>query len=313
MKYGPKPELRRDAKANSLKWLIQEYKSSAAFRGLAPSTRKVRAGILDELSAKYGDYPYADLNHRAVLKIRDQKANAPEAANAVIKAIRQIYKFALEYRYERIKADPTRDVDYLRSKNPDGFHAWTEDEVRQYERVHPVGTKARLAFALMMYAGCARRSDAIALGRQHLTKDGRLQYRQHKGRTKKPVHIDLKVVSELKEIVDATPTGDLTFLVTAFGRPFTSNGFGNWFKKRCKEAGLPHCSAHGLRKAAAARLAELGCSDLEIMASGGWQTLKEVQRYTKGARKRVLSDNAMDRVQADIDGTKVSNFSRDAS
>ncbi len=76
---------------------------------------------------------------------------------------------------------------------------------------------------------------------------------------------------------------------------------------------MPHCSAHGVRKAAAARLAELGCSDHEIMAIGGWQTLKEVQRYTKGARKRVLSDSAVDKVQADIDGTKVSNLPHDGS
>ena len=76
---------------------------------------------------------------------------------------------------------------------------------------------------------------------------------------------------------------------------------------------MPHCSAHGVRKAAAARLAELGCSDHEIMAIGGWQTLKEVQRYTKGARKRVLSDSAVDKVQADIDGTKVSNLSSDGT
>lgn len=165
----------------------------------------------------------------------------------------------------------------------------------------------------MLYAGCARRSDVIALGKQHLTKDGRLQYKQFKGRNKRPVHIDLKVITELQQIINASPCGELTFLVTEFGKPFTSNGFGNWFKKRCKEAGLPHCSAHGVRKAAAARLAELGCSDHEIMAIGGWQTLKEVQRYTKGARKRILSDNAMDKVQADINGTKVSNLSRDGN
>jgi integrase len=157
----------------------------------------------------------------------------------------------------------------------------------------------------------ARRSDVIALGKQHLTRDGRLQYKQFKGRNKRPVHIDIPVIPELQRIVDASPCGELTFLVTEFRKPFTSNGFGNWFKKRCREAELPHCSAHGVRKAAAAKLAELGCSDHQIMAIGGWQTLKEVQRYTKGARKRVLSDNAMDRVQADIDGTEVSNLSSD--
>ena len=30
-----------------------------------------------------------------------------------------------------------------------------------------------------------------------------------------------------------------TFLMTAFGRPFTVAGFGNWFRKCCNEAGLP--------------------------------------------------------------------------
>jgi len=37
-----------------------------------------------------------------------------------------------------------------------------------------------------------------------------------------------------------------------------------------------------LRKAAAARLAELGCSEFEIMVITGHQTSKEVTRYTKG-------------------------------
>jgi integrase len=134
-----------------------------------------------------------------------------------------------------------------------------------------------------------------------------LVYRQFKGRNNRPVQIDIPVIEELRRIIEASPCGEMSFLVTEFGKPFSSNGFGNWFKKKCSEAGLPHCSAHGVRKAAAARLAELGCSDLEIMAIGGWQTLKEVQRYTKGARKRVLAERAMRRVQTDISGTKVSN------
>lgn len=44
--------------------------------------------------------------------------------------------------------------------------------------------------------------------------------------------------------------------VTTHGKPFTAAGFGNWFRDRCNEAELTHCSAHGVRKAAAARAAE---------------------------------------------------------
>jgi len=58
----------------------------------------------------------------------------------------------------------------------------------------------------------------------------------------------------------------LAFLVNDFGRPFTAAGFGNRFRQWCNEAGVKRCSAHGLRKAAAARLAELGATEHEIMA-----------------------------------------------
>jgi integrase len=86
------------------------------------------------------------------------------------------------------------------------------------------------------------------------------------------------------KILDESPTGKATFLTTEFGRPFSANGFGNWFRKKCDEAGLPHCTAHGLRKAAAARLAELGAPENEIMAITGHRTSKEMIRYTRGAR-----------------------------
>ena len=46
----------------------------------------------------------------------------------------------------------------------DGFHTWTPDEVKQFEAHHKIGTKARLALALMLYLG-VRRGDAVTLGR----------------------------------------------------------------------------------------------------------------------------------------------------
>src|SRR5262249_29621193 len=81
-------------------------------------------------------------------------------------------------------------------------------------------------------------------------------------------HAHLANTSDLQRIIEATPSGALAFLVTEFGRPFTANGFGNRFRKWCDEVGLP-CSAHGLRKTAATRLAEAGASELEIRAITG--------------------------------------------
>ena len=86
----------------------------------------------------------------------------------------------------------------------------------------------------------------------------------------------------------------LTFLLTAHGKPFTSNGFGNWFRDRCDEAGLPRCSAHGLRKAASRRLAEAGCTNQQIKAITGHRTDKEVARYTAAVDQVRLADQAME-------------------
>ncbi|MEP1611902.1 MAG: tyrosine-type recombinase/integrase [Roseobacter sp.] len=90
----------------------------------------------------------------------------------------------------------------------------------------------------------------------------------------------------------------MTFLVTAFNRPFTSNGFGNRFRKWCDEAGLSNCSVHGLRKAAAARLAELGCTEQEIMSITGHRTSKEVTRYTRAASENTRAESALRRMSA---------------
>jgi integrase len=106
-----------------------------------------------------------------------------------------------------------------------------------------------------------------------------------------PVHADLSA------IIDATPSEHLTFLTTQFGKPFTAAGFGNWFREQCNEAGLPHCSAHGLRKAAARRLAEAGCTEHEIASITGHASLREIVRYTKAADQARLAVAAMDKMR----------------
>jgi integrase len=94
--------------------------------------------------------------------------------------------------------------------------------------------------------------------------------------------------------ISAMPPSNLTFLTTSHGKPFTSPGFGNWFREACNAAGLPKgLSAHGLRKAAARRLAEAGCSANVIASITGHKSLKEVERYTKAADQARMARDAM--------------------
>jgi len=96
-------------------------------------------------------------------------------------------------------------------------------------------------------------------------------------------------------VIDATnDSGRVTYLVNELGRPFTANGFGNKFRDWCVAAGVPG-RAHGLRKAAATRLADNGATPHEIMAITGHKTRKEVERYTRAANQRKLAKAAVGR------------------
>jgi integrase len=102
----------------------------------------------------------------------------------------------------------------------------------------------------------------------------------------------------LQAVIDATQIGHLTYLVTAFGKPFSDAGIGNWFRDRCDEAGLKHCSAHGLRKAGATIAADLGATDEQLMALFGWKSRRQVSTYTRGANQKKLAHEAGSRIAA---------------
>ena len=132
----------------------------------------------------------------------------------------------------------------------------------------------------------------ITLGRQHV-HNGCLSFTTKKTGTR----VDLPVHPELQAVIDASPTGDLTFLINEIGRAFTPAGFGNWFRERCDEAGLEHCSAHGVRKGAATIAAEDGATTRELMALFGWLREKEAERYTRAADRKRLAASGMSKLK----------------
>ena len=95
----------------------------------------------------------------------------------------------------------------------------------------------------------------------------------------------------LADIVAQSRCGSLTFLETSHGKPFTADGFGNWFRDRCDDAELPQCSAHGLKKVAATFAAENGATASQLMAMFDWSTISQAEVYTRAAdRKRMAGD-----------------------
>ncbi len=169
----------------------------------------------------------------------------------------------------------------------DGFYTWTNEDMDAYEEQHPSGSKARLAYALLYYTA-SRRGDVVRLGRQHI-KNGRLVFTQNKTHA----DMDLPVHPELWTEINAIDHDQLTFLITGYGNPFTPEGFGNWFKDRCVEAGLKRCTAHGLRKAATKTVIEQGKTTAQAGGLTGHKTLAEIDHYSAKRDRAALSDVAV--------------------
>lgn len=276
----------------TFRWLVMQYIKSGEFAQLELSTQTVRRRIFDHLCATYGDGLLAQLESKHIRKIRDAKAAFPAAANSRLKLLRVLFKWAIEAGL--VTSNPAKDVPRLKIKS-DGFHAWTEDELLQYEARHLPGTKARLALAILLFTG-TRRSDAVRLGRQMETTvliDGQhtraLRFRQKK--TNK--WLTLPILKPLADEIARHNVSGLTYLLTDYGRSFSPAGFGNWFRERCDEAGLTQCSAHGLRKAGATRAANNGATASELKAVFGWASIEEAERYTKTADQQRLAGSGI--------------------
>lgn len=284
------------APAGSLGALAALYFASHKFLRLDPTSRVRRRNAIEEClresphpgaKSRMADCPADKVTSAAVLMLMERKAGLPGAANNRKKHLSALFGWAVKARH--IASNPARDAERV-GYATSGFHTWTVAEVRQFEVRHPIGSKARLALALLLFLGC-RRGDMVTLGRQHV-RDGVLRFVPRKTRYRRMTCSEKPVLPMLAEIINASPCGDLTFLVTSFGKPFTAAGFGNWFRERCDEAGLPHCTAHGLRKAGATLAAEAGATDRQLMALFDWTSAAQANTYTAAADRGRLAGEA---------------------
>jgi integrase/recombinase XerD len=288
--------------SGSVKDAIEHYFNSATFHDYSRSTQDLRRPILKGfLKPGVGNLPLARMD-RSYIERWLETASTKGAKRTWLLAIKPFMQWAVET-VHLIEADPTKGV-RAKAKESDGHHTWTDEEIAQFRAHHPLGSRARLALELLLGIA-SRRGDGISLGRQNLKKDeeGRLWlvYTQEKNRRRRPVKVETPVPAPLTAAIEACPSPPeaLTFLTNEWDRPFSKKGFNAWFRQQIAAAGLPDtCVPHGLRKGGGRIMAESECTSQEIMAVGGWSTLREVERYTKAADRKRLAARAQAKVAA---------------
>jgi enterobacteria phage integrase len=268
--------------------LILSYMRSAAYLGLRETTKIGYAARIEALRANHGHRSVAGLTRqRIVTGILQPFADRPGAALGLLKILRVLIRHAIDVGW--LSHDPSLGIKRPRTQE---IRSWTEAEIKAFEQHWPIGTKQRLAFALMLHTG-QRRSDVHRMTWADVS-DGTVRVVQQKTGRK----LTIRLHQDLLEVLAGADRANVTIINTKYGKPFTVDGFSQWIRSAITAVGLPlECQPHGLRKAAGRRLAEAGCTAHEIMAILGHKTLAEAERYTREADQVRLAADAITKLE----------------
>jgi integrase len=293
-KPAPRPKIMPAGRTLNAVW--NHIERSADFRTMAKTSqhnqrREARRLLETPLPSAQGTDLIGDvaidmLKRSHVKAILAMNADRPHAAAHKLRALRKITKAALDL--EWIEYDPCHKVKWRPKVK--GIRAWTIDERAAYEARWPIGTPARLAYALALWTG-SRRSDVHRITWADI-ENGEIHIIQKKtGR-----ELYLPVLPELEAVLAGHARKDGPILLNAYGKPYTAAGLGIRMRQWKRAAGLDGCSLHGLRKCMGASLAEAGATAKEIMDVLGHKTLSESENYIRSAQQRILAKSGMGRL-----------------
>lgn len=274
--------------------LIAAHRRSPEFLALAKATKRNRELAFRWLEKLGADIDPRDIRRSHLLDLRDIVAqrSGPAAANSFVSCTSALMIWALDR--GKLDLNPAARIKPL----PGGeFLPWTDAEIALASEKFP--ERLRRAVVLALYTG-QRVSDLTAMTWGQY--DGqRIEVTQKK--TKRslliPVHPALRAELEAWK-ADRSSTH---ILVSKWSRPWSQFALTHAFQRALEGIGIVGRNTHGLRKVAAVRLAEAGCSTHEIAAITGHRSLNMVAHYTRAANQYRLAQEAI--VKLEIAGGKI--------
>jgi integrase len=284
---APPPASPLHVQAGSVAAVVAAFYRSADFANLSASSQQTYRTVLKPIVEAHGHRLVREMPKAAARKIIEEiGAERPGMANLTRAALSKLMAYAIA---AGIRTDnPFAGLTRYRLGT---FHTWTDAEIEQFERRWKLGTRERLAFALLLYTG-QRGGDVCRMTRADIV-DGRIRVAQDKVRKGTTNELMIPIHPALARALQAGPVVGMHHLITdAHGKAL--RGLTVLMTAAVKGAGLPdRCVAHGLRKAALRRLAESGATTKQIAAVSGHRSLTEIERYTARADQAGLADSAI--------------------
>jgi integrase len=281
----PAPAVRRQARPGTFGYLIASYYLTVEFANLKASSKTLYRYALEPLKEKYGHQPVSTVTRPNLIAIIEKiGARAPGMANLTRAVLQKLLKGAFDR--NQIAENPlARKIEPYKVGT---HHTWTDAELLQFEARWPLGTRQRLAYALLFYTG-QRSGDVVRMSRKDIVA-GRIHIVQEKTGTE----LEIKLHPNLTEAIKAYPAKGLNLIGDEHGRPIKRPALSHLMRVAIREAGLPaRCVPHGLRKAVLRTMAENGSSSKRLAAVSGHKTTKELDRYTAAADQATLADDGI--------------------
>lgn len=258
--------------------LSRAYQKDPKFVNRAPSTQSTYLTYIKVIEEHIGMASVNQVERRDIQALMDKMADRPSAANMLLLVIRNLFKFAIAR--EWVEVDPSKHVEKLEEAEEE-HDPWPEPLLEMALQ----DPEMQLAVALHYYT--AQRIGDVCKMRWSDIRAGYLYVKQTK--TKK--ELDIRIHSELAEILERTPRTALTILHGRHGKPRKEQTLRAHMQAYAEKHG-EHVVPHGLRKNAVIALLEVGCSMAETSSISG-QTLQVVEQYARRRNVRRLGSAAI--------------------
>ncbi len=97
---GERPKGRgKDARAGSLKWLIERYRETPAWTSLSLATRRQRENILKQVIEAAGEKPFTAVTEAKITAGRDRRGKTPFQARHFLDTMRGLFEWAKESQF----------------------------------------------------------------------------------------------------------------------------------------------------------------------------------------------------------------------
>ena len=278
---GAKAAYKTKAAPGTFGHIITDYYRSVEFANLKPNSQKAYRQVLEGLAAVHGHKPLSLLTREAARALIQQIGKTrPGMANLTKSVLTRVFRVAVDSGQWHI--NPFARLPAYKGGTR---HTWTEAELLTFETRWPLGTRERLAYALLLYTG-QRVGDVVRMHRRDVVA-GEI----HVAQEKTDAELRLPIHPELTRAMKAMPAQTLSLMSGQKGGSLKrGDSLSTIIRKAVKAAGLPsRCTAHGLRKAIMRRMAEGGASTKQMAAVSGHKTLKEIERYTAAASQPGLA------------------------